>query len=79
MALFYPTPMAKYYWPYAVGGMSNLPRDWFPASILTNLVAVTYYLVGKAADASMNSSEFINDPRHPRFANGGKFIDLEKE
>lgn len=26
MALFYPTPMAKYYWPYAVGGMCDMNR-----------------------------------------------------
>ncbi|KND95819.1 hypothetical protein QG37_07921 [Candidozyma auris] len=26
-----------------------------------------------------DTDEFINDPRHPRFANGGKFIDLEKK
>lgn len=47
--------------------------------ILTILAAITYYLVYKGAQASMNSDEFINDPRHPRFAKGGKFIDLNKE
>ncbi|WPK23405.1 hypothetical protein PUMCH_000644 [Australozyma saopauloensis] len=25
-----------------------------------------------------DSDEFINDPRHPRFKEGGKFIDLLK-
>lgn len=40
---------------------------------------MTYALIWKGADASMNSAEFINDPRHPRFASGGKFIDLDKE
>ncbi|CDK28958.1 unnamed protein product [Kuraishia capsulata CBS 1993] len=33
---------------------------------------VTTYLIAKAADLSMNSQEFINDPRHPRFAQGVK-------
>lgn len=48
--------------------------------VITNLflAAITYFLVYKASIASMNSDEFINDPRHPRFAQGGKFIDLEK-
>jgi F-type H+-transporting ATPase subunit j len=41
--------------------------------------AITYYLIYMGANASMNSAEFINDPRHPRFANGGKFIELDKE
>ncbi|EGV63548.1 ATPase, F0 complex, subunit J [Yamadazyma tenuis ATCC 10573] len=39
---------------------------------------VTYGLVYKGSVLSMNSDEFINDPRHPRFASGGKFIELEK-
>lgn len=39
---------------------------------------MTYFLIYKASVASMNSDEFINDPRHPRFASGGKFIDLNK-
>jgi len=39
---------------------------------------ITYFLIYKASIASMNSDEFINDPRHPRFASGGKFIDLDK-
>lgn len=43
------------------------------------LAAVTYFLIYKASVASANSDEFINDPRHPRFATGGKFIDLEKK
>ncbi|ABN64218.1 Subunit i/j of mitochondrial ATP synthase [Scheffersomyces stipitis CBS 6054] len=60
MALRFPTPVFKYYWPYAAGA------------------TITYYLVYKGATASMNSDEFINDPRHPRFQSGGKFIDLEK-
>ncbi|GMM38700.1 F1F0 ATP synthase subunit I [Saccharomycopsis crataegensis] len=29
---------------------------------------LTYYLVAKAANASANTEEFINDPRNPRFA-----------
>ncbi|ODV67290.1 ATPase, F0 complex, subunit J [Hyphopichia burtonii NRRL Y-1933] len=41
--------------------------------------AISYYLIYNASIASMNSDEFINDPRHPRFAAGGKFIDLEKK
>lgn len=43
------------------------------------LAAISYYLIYNASIASMNSDEFINDPRHPRFAAGGKFIDLEKK
>lgn len=35
--------------------------------IFTNVAAITTYLVNKAANASMNSQEFINDPRHPDF------------
>lgn len=35
--------------------------------------------MNKAANASMNSPEYINDPRHPRFRRGGQFIDLEKD
>ncbi|CAN3354680.1 ATP synthase subunit J, mitochondrial [Diutina catenulata] len=57
----FPTPVFKFYWPYAAGA------------------AITLGLIYKAGEASMNSDEFINDPRHPRFARGGKFIDLEKE
>ncbi|CAH2448066.1 F1F0 ATP synthase subunit j, mitochondrial [Komagataella phaffii CBS 7435] len=38
---------------------------------------ITYYLIGKAANASMNSDEFINDPRHPRFNRGEKVIDIK--
>ncbi|KAK9465130.1 hypothetical protein V1512DRAFT_266753 [Lipomyces arxii] len=30
--------------------------------------AVTYFAVGKAADALMDTDEFKNDPRHPRFS-----------
>lgn len=41
--------------------------------------AISFGLIYKAAEALMNSDEFINDPRHPRFAKGGKFIDLEKK
>lgn len=36
-----------------------------------------YWLVGKAAEASANSSEFINDPRNPRFARGEKPVELK--
>ncbi|KAI5951740.1 ATP18 [Candida jiufengensis] len=57
----FPFPVAKTYWPYAVGAV------------------ITYYLVYKGSVASMNSDEFINDPRHPRFKNGGKYIDLSKK
>lgn len=39
--------------------------------------AVVFYLVGKAADASANSAEFINDPRNPRFARGEKTVELK--
>lgn len=46
--------------------------------LLTVLAGITYFLIYKFSIASMNSDEFINDPRHPRFSNGGKFIDLEK-
>jgi hypothetical protein len=46
---------------------------------VTNSAGITYYLIYKASIASMNSDEFINDPRHPRFAKGGKFIDLESK
>lgn len=46
--------------------------------ILTS-AAITYGLIWKAAGAMQNTDEFINDPRHPRFASGGKFIDLEKK
>ncbi|RLV93644.1 ATP synthase subunit J mitochondrial [Spathaspora sp. JA1] len=40
---------------------------------------ITYFLIYKASQASMNSAEFINDPRHPRFASGEKVIDLENK
>ena len=42
------------------------------------LAAISFGLIAKGAEALLNSDEFINDPRHPRFAKGGKFIDLEK-
>jgi hypothetical protein len=57
----------------------NPVKPGFYFSILTFLGAITYYLIYMGANASMNSAEFINDPRHPRFANGGKFIELDKE
>jgi F-type H+-transporting ATPase subunit j len=38
---------------------------------------IVYYLVGKAADASAGTSEFINDPRNPRFARGEKPVELK--
>lgn len=56
----------------------------FPTAIFKNYYqffiggAVTYYLIGLAAQASMNSNEFINDPRHPRFARGEKVVEIEK-
>lgn len=36
---------------------------------------VVYYLVGKAANASAGTSEFVNDPRNPRFARGEKPVE----
>ncbi|RKP29588.1 hypothetical protein METBISCDRAFT_18302 [Metschnikowia bicuspidata] len=39
--------------------------------ILTPLVAKIQY-------AMTDADNFINDPRHPRFKEGGKFIDLLK-
>lgn len=52
--------------------------------IITNMfflpiASITYFLVYKASVASANTDEFINDPRNPRFASGGKIVDLEKE
>lgn len=38
---------------------------------------IVYWLVGKAADASSNTREFINDPRNPRFARGEKPIEFK--
>ncbi|ODV86346.1 hypothetical protein CANARDRAFT_16753 [[Candida] arabinofermentans NRRL YB-2248] len=35
----------------------------------------TYYGIGKVQGLLMDTSEFINDPRHPRFKQG----DLEKK
>ncbi|CAG81134.2 ATPase, F0 complex, subunit J [Yarrowia lipolytica] len=32
---------------------------------------ITFFLFAKAANASMNTEEFINDPRNPRFKAGG--------
>lgn len=60
--------------------LTNSPSQFIslrPHHLLTS-ATITYYLIWKGANASMNSDEFINDPRHPRFAAGGKFIDLEK-
>ncbi|EJS42506.1 atp18p [Saccharomyces arboricola H-6] len=39
--------------------------------------AVVYYGVSKAADFSSSTKEFINDPRNPRFAKGGKFVEVD--
>ncbi|KAH3900045.1 probable ATP synthase subunit J, mitochondrial [Saccharomycodes ludwigii] len=39
--------------------------------------AAVYWLVGKAATASANSAEFINDPRNPRFQRGEKLVELK--
>ena len=50
--------------------------NWLNQFNTNNIAAITYGLVYKAGVASMDSDEFINDPRHPRFAKGGKFIDL---
>ncbi|AGO12506.1 AaceriAER163Wp [[Ashbya] aceris (nom. inval.)] len=40
--------------------------------------AAIYWVMSKVADASANSAEFINDPRHPRFARGEKPVELAK-
>ncbi|AET39942.1 F1F0 ATP synthase subunit i Ecym_5168 [Eremothecium cymbalariae DBVPG len=37
-----------------------------------------FWLVSKAASASANSAEFINDPRNPRFQRGGKHTELKE-
>ncbi|CCC67184.1 hypothetical protein NCAS_0A06260 [Naumovozyma castellii] len=56
----------------------------FPTPIVKPLwpffiaAAVTYYGVSKFADAYGNTDEYINDPRNPRFAKGGKIVDLTK-
>lgn len=39
--------------------------------------AVVYYTFAKVSDLSANSSEFINDPRNPRFARGEKPVELK--
>ncbi|KAI5957507.1 ATP18 [Candida theae] len=61
--------------------MSTMLPELRTFSLLTidNIAGVTYYLIYKASIASANSDEFINDPRNPRFKNGGKFIDLNKK
>lgn len=41
------------------------------AQPLTNAGVITFFLFAKAANASMNTEEFINDPRNPRFKAGG--------
>lgn len=38
---------------------------------------ITYWMIGKAASASANTAEFINDPRNPRFARGEKVVELK--
>lgn len=35
-------------------------------------------IVMKAQYAMMNGDDFINNPRHPRFQEGGQIIDLKK-
>ncbi|AMD22099.1 HGL241Wp [Eremothecium sinecaudum] len=40
--------------------------------------AVVFWLVSKAAEASQNSEKFINDPRHPRFRQGGAALQLKE-
>lgn len=37
---------------------------------------VTFFLLSAGADASANSKEFINDPRNPRFKQGGKIVEV---
>ncbi|CDO53326.1 similar to Saccharomyces cerevisiae YML081C-A ATP18 Subunit of the mitochondrial F1F0 ATP synthase [Geotrichum candidum] len=44
-------------------------KPLWPFFIATGVVA---FGISKAATASMNSEEFYNDPRHPRFIAGGK-------
>ncbi len=39
------------------------------------IVGVTFYGVSKIQNALQDTSEFINDPRHPRFKTG----DFEKK
>lgn len=39
---------------------------------------ITYWAVGKVAEASASTDEFINDPRNPRFARGGKPVEIKK-
>ncbi|KAK9324648.1 ATPase, F0 complex, subunit J [Lipomyces orientalis] len=47
----------------------------YPTPILKPLwpffvgAAITYYAVGKAADAMMESDEYKNDPRNPKLKN----------
>ena len=50
-----------------------------PFTNYSTLAGVTYYLIYKASVAASNTDEFINDPRNPRFKNGGKYIDLSKK
>ncbi|KAG7813655.1 hypothetical protein KL921_001201 [Ogataea angusta] len=45
------------------------------ARVLTVPVGLTFYGVAKIQNAMMDTAEFINDPRHPRFKKG----DLEKK
>ncbi|ODQ78781.1 hypothetical protein BABINDRAFT_38555 [Babjeviella inositovora NRRL Y-12698] len=40
-------------------------------------MAATAVLINQAKELSQDSDEFINHPKHPRFAKGGKVIDLE--
>lgn len=40
--------------------------------------AIVFWAVGKAADASSRTDEFINDPRNPRFARGEKPVEIKK-
>ncbi|CCE61709.1 hypothetical protein TPHA_0B00370 [Tetrapisispora phaffii CBS 4417] len=37
--------------------------------------ATVFCLMGKAADLSAGTKEFINDPRNPRFARGEKPVE----
>ncbi|CCF56979.1 hypothetical protein KAFR_0B06820 [Kazachstania africana CBS 2517] len=38
--------------------------------------AIVYYGMSKFTTKVMDSDEYINDPRHPRFNKGGKLVDL---
>ncbi|KAG7697929.1 hypothetical protein KL930_000015 [Ogataea haglerorum] len=53
---------------YSISSSSNCTSS-------NNAVGLTFYGVAKIQNAMMDTAEFINDPRHPRFKKG----DLEKK